>query len=110
MKRLTALCATAALAPAAAFAGEVFGTIKGDKGPVGEGAEVAAKCGDASFGPVKTDKKGSYRLVIGAMGKCTLTVTQDGKSASLDVVSFESASQTDVVLKSDGGKLTATRG
>lgn len=101
----------ACLAPAIAGAGEVFGTIKGPGGPVGEGAEVAAQCGDATFGPVKTDKKGAYRLVIGQTGKCTLSVTHEGKSATMSIVSFEDAAQSDVVLAVGAdGKLTAKRG
>jgi len=38
-------------------------------------------------------------------------VTHDGKSATLDVVSFEDAAQSDVALAVDAaGKLTAKRG
>lgn len=111
MKKLLAFATAACLVPAAAGAGEVFGTVKGASGPVGEGAEVAARCGDQSYGPVKTDKKGTYRLVIGQTGKCDLTVTQDGRTATMSVVSFEDATQTDVVLAVGAdGKLTAKRG
>ena len=111
MNRLIAVSVAACLMPAVAGAGEVFGTIKGAGGPVGEGAEVTAKCGANAYGPAKTDKKGTYRLVINQTGKCTLTVTHDGKSATMDVVSFEDAAQSDVVLAVDAaGKLTAKRG
>jgi hypothetical protein len=107
---LTALAAIILL-PCAAQAGEVFGTVKTERGPVGEGAQVAAKCGDQVYGPATTDKRGSYRLVIEQTGKCTLSVTHGSKTATLDVVSFDSAAQTDVALKVDAaGKLTASRG
>src|SRR5262245_562987 len=109
-KSITAL-AVVALLPALASAGEVFGTVKTDKGPVGEGATIDAKCGANSFGPVKTDARGGYRIVINQTGKCTLTVTHQGKSATVDVVSFDNAAQADISLKLDAaGKLTATRG
>ena len=110
MKHRIASIAVAALLPAVAMAGEVFGTITGATGPVGEGTQVAAKCGANAYGPATTDKKGAYRLVINQTGKCTLTVTRDGRSATLDVVSFDDAAQADIVLKDDGGKLTASRG
>jgi hypothetical protein len=111
MDRLISAVAIISLLPIAAQAGEVFGTIRNDKGAVGEGAEVSAKCGEKSYGPATTDKRGSYRIAIDQVGKCKLTVTHDGKSATLDVVSFDNAAQTDVVLKLDAaGKLTATRG
>ena len=99
MNKLLTLAAVACLVPMGAGAGEVFGTVKADDGPVGEGAEVAAKCGDQTYGPAKTDKSGTYRIVINQTGKCTFTVTHDAKSATIDVVSFDNAAQADVVLK-----------
>jgi hypothetical protein len=110
MFRPIALAAFVTLLPALAHAGEVFGTIKGAAGPVGEGAQVAAQCGGNQYGPVTTDKKGTYRLVIGQVGKCTLTITHEGRSATVDVVSFDDAAQADIVLTVDGGKLSARRG
>ena len=111
MKKLLTVAAIVALMPALADAGEVFGTIKTDKGPVGEGAKVEGKCGANAFGPVTTDNRGAYRIVLNQAGKCTLTVTHDGKSANVDVVSFDNAAQADITLKLDAsGKLTATRG
>ena len=111
MKTFRAIAALVICVPALASAGEVFGTIRTDKGPVGEGATVAAKCGASAFGPASTDKRGAYRLVIDQVGKCTLTITHDSKSATLEVVSFDSAAQADVVLMVDtAGKRTAARG
>jgi len=111
MNKLIAFAAAASMVPVVAFAGEVFGVVKDASGPVVEGADVAAKCGDKSYGPVKTDKKGSYRLAIAQTGKCTLTVTHDGKSATMNVVSFDDATQSDVVITVGAdGKLTAKRG
>ena len=111
MKKLIAFAVAASMAPVVASAGEVFGVVKDAAGPVIEGADVAAKCGDKAYGPVKTDKKGSYRLAITETGKCTLTVTRDGKSATMNVVSFDDATQSDVMLTVGAdGKLTAKRG
>ena len=110
MNKLIAFAIATSLVSSAASAGEVFGTVKGASGVV-KGAEVGAKCGDQAYGPVKTDKKGAYRLVIAQTGKCMLTVTQGGKSATMNVVSFDDATQSDVVLAVGAdGKLTAKRG
>jgi hypothetical protein len=110
MNKLIAIAAAASMLPLAAHAGEVFGVVKQSSGVV-EGADVAAKCGDKSYGPVKTDKKGSYRLAIAQTGKCELTVTHGGKSATMNVVSFDEATQSDVVLAVGAdGTLTAKRG
>ena len=111
MNRLYAtLIVIACALPALASAGEIFGTITTDAGPVGEGTLVEATCKAGKHGPAKTDKAGKYRLVISETGRCTLAVTRDGATASLDVVSFDDAAQVDVVLKNDAaGKLTARR-
>jgi S-layer protein (TIGR01564 family) len=99
------------MSPSLSNAGEVFGTIRAASGSAVGGATVAAQCGAASFGPVTTDAKGAYRLVIGQTGKCQLVVTADGKSATLDVVSFDDAAQADIVLTTDAsGALSARRG
>ena len=110
MNRFIAFAACASMLPAVALAGEVFGIIKQSSSVV-EGADVAANCGGNAYGPVKTDKKGSYRLAIAQTGKCELTVSHGGKSATMNVVSFDDATQTDVVLTVGAdGKLTAKRG
>jgi hypothetical protein len=107
---LLAAVAVVALFPGISSAGEVFGVVRSESGPVAE-AQVAAKCGAASHGPATTDRKGAYRLVIGQTGRCTLTITHDGKSATVDIVSFDDAAQADIVLAVDAsGKLTARRG
>jgi hypothetical protein len=111
MNRLNATFIVIACAlPSLASAGEIYGTITSDAGPVGEGTLVEATCKVGKHGPARTDKAGKYRLVISETGKCTLSVTRDGATASLDVVSFDDAAQVDVALKSDAaGKLTARR-
>lgn len=111
MNRLDATFILIACAlPALASAGEIFGAITGDTGPVAEGTLVEASCKAGKHGPARTDKTGRYRLVIGETGRCTLSITRDGTTASLDVVSFDDSAQVDVVLKKDAsGKLTARR-
>jgi molybdopterin biosynthesis enzyme len=99
------------LSSSLASAGEVFGTIRTATGSAVDGATVAAKCDASTFGPVTTDKKGAYRIVIGQTGKCQLIVTAGGKSTTLEVVSFDDAAQADIVLTTDAsGALNARRG
>ena len=111
MKKTT-LATTLALLlalPSLATAGEVYGKITSGGAAVGEGTEVSAKCGAKAYPAVKTDKTGSFHLVVTETGKCTLTVTQKGQSASLEVVSYDEGAQADVVLETKDGKLTARR-
>jgi hypothetical protein len=102
-----ALCGLA-LAPAA-FAGEIFGKVSFNGAPVGEGVTVAARCGDKSYPAVKTDRSGTYNLVVAETGKCTLTLTHQGKTATVDVASYDDAAQADIVLELKDGRLVARR-
>jgi hypothetical protein len=70
---------------------------------------VAARCGTKSYPAVKTDRTGTYNLVVAETGKCTLTVTHQGKTATVDVASYEDAAQADIVLELKDGQLTARR-
>lgn len=92
-----------------ASAGEVLGKITSGGASVGEGTEVSAKCGGKSYPAVKTDKSGSFHLVIAETGKCTLTINHKGQSATVDVASYDDAAQADLVLETKDGKLTARR-
>ena len=109
MKKLATTLALLFALPSVAAAGEVYGKITSGGAAVGEGTEVSAKCGAKTYPAVKTDKTGSFHLVVAETGKCTLTVTQKGQSASLEVVSYDEGAQADVVLETKDGKLTARR-
>ena len=106
---LTTTLALLLAVPTLASAGEVYGKITSGGAAVGEGVEVSAKCGAKAYPAVKTDKTGSFHLVVAETGKCTLTVTQKGQSASVEVVSYDEGAQADVVLETKDGKLTARR-
>lgn len=94
--------------PSLASAGEIYGKITADNASVGEGVEVVARCGTRTY-PAKTDGTGSYHLVVAESGKCTLTISRDGRSATVDVVSYDEGAQADIVLEMKDGKLTARR-
>jgi hypothetical protein len=99
------------LASACSFAsaGEIFGKVVEGASSVGEAAAVVAKCGDKTYPAIKTDKTGSYRLVLAETGKCSMTVSYKQKSASLDIASYDDAVQVDLVLEIKDGKLSVRR-
>jgi hypothetical protein len=109
MKKLVALSILALAVPTLASAGEIYGKITMGGAVVPEGTTVEAKCGGKGYPPVKTDKTGSYHLVVNETGKCTLTIGSKGQSASLEVVSYDDGAQADLVLETKDGKLTARR-
>jgi hypothetical protein len=109
MKKIATTLALLLALPTLATAGEVYGKITSGGAAVGEGTEVSAKCGAKAYPAVKTDKTGSFHLVVAETGKCTLTVTQKGQSATLEVVSYDEGAQADIVLEVKDGKLSARR-
>ena len=109
MRRRVAAVALVLALPGLAVAGEVYGKITSAGAPVPEGTTVEAKCGAKAYPAVKTDKSGSYHLVLAESGKCTLSVGVKGQTASLEIVSYDEGAQVDVVLETKDGKLTARR-
>jgi len=109
MKNIVPLLVVAAIACSPVLAGEVYGKIVEGSTSVGEAATVAAKCGEKAYPAVKTDKSGSYHLVLNEAGKCTMTVSYKGQSASLEIASYDDAVQYDLVLETKDGKLAARR-
>jgi hypothetical protein len=109
MKTIAVTAWALALIASVASAGEIYGKVSFNGAAVGEGATVAARCGAKAYPAVKTDRTGSYNLVVAETGRCTLTVTHQGKSATVDVASYEDAAQADIALELKDGQLTARR-
>jgi hypothetical protein len=109
VRRIIAAAALLLAASMPALAGEVYGRVTTGGASVGAGATVAAQCGERSYPAQPTDKSGSYHLVVGQSGKCSLTIHYKGASASLDIVSHEDAVQYDIDLEMKDGTLTARR-
>ena len=108
-KRVVPLLFVFAAASSLALAGEVYGKILDGTASVGEGATVEAKCGAKAYPAAKTDKAGSYHLVLAETGKCTMTIKYKQQSASLEIASYDDAVQYDLVLETKDGKLSARR-
>lgn len=87
--------------------GEVFGDVRVGEEYVKEAA-VELKCGDESV-KGKTDATGSYRLSAKASGKCTIAVTHDGQSPTVEVVLFDKAARYRLVLEKKGDAWTLRR-
>jgi hypothetical protein len=104
MFRILAIAGVLALG--ASF-GEVFGDVRIGEQYVKDAA-LELKCGDEVV-KSKTDSTGSYRLAAKASGKCTISVTHDGQSPSVDVVVFDKAQRYRLVLEKKGDTWTLRR-
>ena len=107
--RILPLVATLLSAWSVVSAGEIYGKIVEGSTSVGEAAAVEMKCGEKSYPAVKTDKTGSYRMLLTETGKCTMTVRYKQQSASLDIASYEDAVQVDLSVEMKDGKLSVRR-
>ena len=82
------------------------GIIKCDE--VVKDAAIEMKCGTEVI-KARTDSTGSYRLSARANGKCTISVTHEGQTPSVDVVVFEKPSRYRLVLEKKGDTWTLRR-
>jgi hypothetical protein len=90
-------------------AGEVYGKITMKGASVGEGTSVSARCAKKSYPPTSTDKSGTFHLIIGETGKCTLNIGYKSQTADLDMMSYDDEVQYDIALEMKDNKLTARR-
>ncbi len=113
------------LAATDALAGRIFGDIKMDGKPVPEGlmmtialapaaakegaAAAPAKAAPAVIDTTKTDKFGSYKLLVKQEGKCVLTLIYEKQPVSLEVFSYKDPTRYDLILEKKDGVLSLRR-
>ena len=117
--QVSAVLIVIALGASNASAGRLFGDVKIAGKPAPEGVlitvQAAANPADKGKAPpapvdsVKTDKVGSYKVVVKAEGKCVLTVHQGKQTAVLEVFSYKEPTRYDLVVEEKEGKLTVRR-
>ena len=90
-----------------ASVGEVFGDVRVGEAYVKDAA-LEMKCGTEVI-KSKTDSTGSYRLAAKANGKCTISITHDGQTPTVEVVVFEKPSRYRLVLEKKGDTWTLKR-
>jgi len=108
-RRIALMVVALSFAVPAVEAGELFGKVVEGTSSAGAGASLEVKCGEKSYPAVKTDKSGSYRMVVAENGKCSMTVTYKGQSGSLGFASYNDPVQVDLVVEVKDGKLSVRR-
>lgn len=87
--------------------GEIFGDIRQGETYLAD-VPIVLTCGSEKVGGT-TDKQGSFRLKTTGAGKCTLTVTWNKQSPSVDVVVFASPTRYRLIVEEVGGKFVLKR-
>jgi hypothetical protein len=87
--------------------GEIFGDLRlGDKYLAD--TKLTLKCGTEVVEGT-TDKSGSFRLAAKASGKCSLTVSYDKQTPSVEVVVFDKPARYRFILEAKDGKYLLRR-
>jgi hypothetical protein len=63
----------------------------------------------APIDSVKADKVGSYKVMVKAEGKCTLTVHVGKQTAAMEVFSYKEPTRYDLLVEEKDGKLAVRR-
>jgi hypothetical protein len=92
------------LSPSFIFGGEIYGTIKIGKRPIGEGIKVEIVCGEKTY-TKKTDKHGAYSIYVQNKGRGMLIVhypEESDHAPSIPIFSYEkNAARYDLVIVID---------
>lgn len=115
-QQLAAALIILALGATTASAGRLFGDVKIGGKPAPEGVLITVQAtpaekekATAPIDSVKTDKVGSYKVVVKHEGKCILTVHQGKQTATLEVFSYKEPTRYDLIVEEKEGKLTVRR-
>jgi hypothetical protein len=91
-----------------AFAGKIYGSITEGGKPVAQGVKVEVACGTNNYN-AQTDSYGAFNVFATDKGKCVLKVLYQGQSPAIEINSFESAVQYDLILEKQGAQYTLKR-
>src|SRR5262245_33415810 len=90
------------------FAGNIIGTITDSGKPVAQGVKVDIACGDKAFA-AQTDANGSFKVFVPEKGKCTLKVSYQGQTPSMEINSYDGSVQYDLLLEKQGAEYSLKR-
>ena len=89
MRKSILAFALALLVPAVSLAGIVKGTLWYKVRPLGKGVRIEVRHGSSVYSTV-TDEHGRFRLIVGEVGACRLTVVGKSQSPWINIVSRKS--------------------
>ena len=90
------------------FAGKIYGTITEGGKPLPKDIKVEVTCAANNF-TAATDATGNYSVFVADKGKCSLKVHYQNQMPALEVTSFDSSVQYDLILEKQGAQFTLRR-
>jgi hypothetical protein len=83
------------------FAAQIVGSVRDGGRPVAANTEIRVTCGSNQPHVTRTDQYGSYSVYVGETGKCTFTITYNGRALSADVYSYADPVHADFDVAKD---------
>jgi hypothetical protein len=90
------------------FAGKIYGSITEGGKPVAQGVKVDVACGSNTYSAA-TDQYGAFNLFAKDQGKCTLKVSYQGQTPSIEINSFDGSVQYDLIIEKQGANYSLKR-
>jgi len=103
MKKLIMFILVLCFIPVLTFAGEIYGTIKGDDGKPMTGQVVQIKLNEKIMASDTTDVNGYFTITIKEVGKFKLEIAAY-KGTSFDVFSSNKSTRYNLLLHKEGDK------
>lgn len=103
MKTFVLLILVSLFLPVLSYAGEIYGTIKGDDGKPLVSQVVQIKQNDQVVASAKTDANGYFTVTVKEVGKFKLEVV-GFKDASFDVFSSNKSTRYNLLMNKTGDK------
>jgi len=108
MKRICLILLVVCSFAVPGFAGKIHGSISEGGKAVAKDVKVEVTCGANSVSAA-TDATGNYSLFVADKGKCSLKVHYQNQMPALEITSFETSVQYDLILEKQGAQYALRR-
>jgi hypothetical protein len=90
------------------FAGKVYGNISEGGKAIPKDVKLEITCGTNNF-MATTDAMGNYSVFVADKGKCSLKLHYQNQTPTLEITSFDSSVQYDLIVEKQGAQYTLKR-
>jgi hypothetical protein len=95
-------------APAALYAGEVFGSVREGNNSVAN-VDIEIQCGKDIYPKRQTDQYGTYSIYVARPGACTLKIYYKGQTPEIEIQSYGDPQRYDFLLVREGNRYVLRR-
>lgn len=108
MKAISFLLLLILLCPTLGLAAQIYGKLRENENPVGQGVRVEIACGAGTYSG-QTDDQGTYSVFVRQTGRCRFTVYYKGQTPRTEIYSSDEPYKYDFDLVQQGGRYGLNR-